>query len=1133
MKKNLKIDSSLFMIWKSKLFLTMRLTLILLLAVFQGFAFNMNAQNTKLTLRMENASIKTVLNNIEEKTDFFFLYNSKLVDVEQKVTINIQDQNIKNVLDEIFAGIDIGYEILDRQILLSNRHITVPQPAQITVRGQVSDFQKAPLPGVTVIIKGTTIGTITDSNGNYTLSNVPGNTVLQFSFVGMKTQEIPVAGKSSINVTLEEETIGLEEVVAIGYGTMKKENVTGAISTVKVGEVLGNIPTTNLTSLLAGKMAGINIQSSTGVPGISSSLSIRTNSSTSATPALFVIDGVVRTKEAFDLLDPNEVSDITILKDAASAAIYGSQSSGGVVLVATKRGKTGSPIFNYKASYAVEQRTKVPDMMSAVEGAYFTNYLHPQNADNFFYYWDQDEIDYIKTINNGYGADNLKDVWVDPTTKHHSLSVSGGTDKVRYYAGGSFVKQGGFMENLDYTKYDIRANVSIDVAKNLTVFAQLASASSKRNRGTFYESTDMNDLYRKLLVWQPDWRMETSDGQPIDNGWLGNISEFSKGSSGYNKDRGQQIEMLLNAEYKVPFAKGLKLKVQYANTFNELRNKLFLQKQNLVKVEQKGAHQHIWTDNVIGTVKSNYPDKPLLQQSSDETRSNQLNFQANYEHSFGNHNLSAILVYEQSESNGNYFLGARETFPVSIVDQFFATSSARADSYVDGSALENGRLSYIGQLGYNFKEKYFINTSLRRDGSSIFPSSKRWGYFPTISAGWIVTKESFFNVPQINFLKLRASAALSGNDNVVGWQWLDTYSPSGNAYFGVPPVVNPGISLDRITNPNITWEKSRDYNFGIDMNFLKHWSLSADYWIKHTYDILGSRIQALPSTFGFSLPAENYAKVNANGFDIELEYDNKFREFSYFVKGSFSYGTNKVMKMDYPANAPEYANPNGKPLGIITGYVFDKIIRTQKELDAIPANFTVLGLNPELGMMIYKDLSGPNGKPDGIIDSYDQTLLSKRSVPPVRYGLNLGASWKQFSLEVMFAGQTGNKRFPDGMNNWVEWNRVPTFWLDHWTPDNPNAPLPNPKTGFGPNTYNTTSDFWMKDGSFVRLKYLSVNYALPSKWMTKAGLSQVKLIFSGTNLFYLSKFKYFDPEISQMGSYPNMKTYNFGLDVSF
>lgn len=1018
----------------------------------------------------------------------------------------------------------LGFTCLGLAPVFSNAQGT------IRVKGRVIEpKENKPLSGASIQQVNGKQNAVTDENGNFEIS-VPLNSRLIISMVGYKTKTIS-ASKKEINIEMDIASISMDEVVVVGYGTQKKANVTGAISSVKIGDALNNIPATNLTALLTGRASGLNIQSYTGVPGISSNLSIRTNSSTNAAPALFVIDGVVRTKQAFDLLDPSEVSSISILKDASSAAIYGSQSSGGVVLVTTKRGKTGKPVFNYIGSTSVEKRTQVPEMMSAVDGAYFTNYLHP-NDPSFFYYWDQDEIDYIKTVNNGYGADNLKDIWVDPTTKHHSMSITGGTDNVKYFVGGSYLRQDGFLENLDYTKYGLRANVNIDVNKNLSFFAQVATSNSKRNRITFEEANDLGNLYRKLLVWQPDWRMHTSEGLPIDNGWLGNISEFTKGSSGYNTDRGQQNEMLLSAEYKVPIIKGLKLKAQYSGTFNELRNKRFIKKHDLYLIERKGAHQHIWTDKVIGTIKSNWPDKPALQQSSDEAKSYQLNLQANYERSFGNHNLSAILVYEQVERNRNDFYGGRETFPVSIVDQFFATSGARADGYVGGSSDESGRLSYIGQLGYNYNEKYFLNASLRRDGSSIFPSSKRWGNFPAVSAGWIVTKESFFNVPQISFLKVRASAAMTGNDNVVGWQWLDTYSPSGNAYFGNPPSTYPGIRLDRITNPNITWEKSRDYNIGIDISFLKHWNLNANYWFKHTYDILGSRVQALPSTFGFALPAENYAKIDAHGFDLELGYDNRVGQLDYFVKGTFSYGTNEVKQMDYPANAPAYGNPNGKPLGIVTGYVYDKIIRTQKDLDALPAGFKVFGQNPELGMLIYKDLSGPNEAPDGIIDSYDQTLLSKKLIPPVRYGLNMGASWKGIGIDIMFAGQAGNKRFPDGMLGWVEWNRVPSFWLNHWTPDNPNAPMPNPKSATGPNTYNTTTDFWMKDGGFVRLKYLNLSYALPSQWTTKAGLSAVKLIFSGTNLFYLSKFKYFDPEVGHMGSYPNMKTFNFGLSVT-
>jgi len=1119
----------------SKLTCIMKLTLILiLLNVCVAFS-STYSQQTKFTLSGQNVSIRDVLSNVESKSEFRFFFNGELINLNQRVNYNIEEGTISQLLDQVLLQNGIQYEVKDRTIILSPKPSNEPGIAdqqQRSVSGVVTDASGAALPGVSVVIKGTVQGAITGVNGSYTLTNVSPNAILIFSFVGMKTQEIAVAGKTSINIQMEEETVGIEEVVAIGYGTQKKANITGAVSSVKVDEVFRNIPTTDLTSLLSGKMSGVNITSQTGVPGVTSSLNIRAKSSFNDSPPLYVIDGTVRNKEAFDLLNANEIEDITILKDAASAAIYGSQSSGGVVLIKTKRGQSQQPEFHYSASYAVEKRTQVPELMNAVDGAYFTNSLHP-NDPSFFYYWDQDEIDYIKTINNGYGADNLKDIWVDPNTMQHSLDVSGGSEKVKYFAGGSYVDQNGFMENLTYKKYDMRVNLTVEATKNITLFAQLATASSKRNRISFEEVFDVSNLYSKLLVWQPDWRLYTTDGQPIDYGWLGNIGEFSKGKSGYNVDNIQSDDIQVSAEYRIPFIKGLKIKGQYSHNYRELRNKIFLQKQNLVTIERQGAHQHIWTDNVTGTIKSNYPDRPMLQQSSDEAKSYQLNFQMNYDRSFGSHNLSALFVYEQSESSSNNFHGGRETFPVLVMDQFFAASGARADTWSGGGEFESGRLSYIGQLMYNYKEKYFINTSLRADGSSKFSSAEQWGYFPAVSMGWIVSNESFFKNSVIDFFKLRASRALTGNDNVVGWQWLETFSPSTSAYFGNPPAVYPGIRLDRITNPDITWEKTREYNLGMDVTFLKKMHFNADYWSKHTYDILGSRIQAVPTTFGYTLPSENYAVINAHGFDFEFGYKNKIKDLSYFVNVTFSYGTNIVKKMDFPVNGNEFDNPNGKPLGIIVGYEYDKIIRTQEDLDALPEGFHVFGATPELGMMIYKDIGGIDGKPDGYIDGYDKALLSKRSIAPVSFGLNPGITWKSVSLDMMFAGKAGNKKRPDGMVGWYEWNRVPSLWLNSWSTENPDAKYPKAVREGGVRTYNVDTDFWLEDASFVRLKYLTASYALPVRLVSKMGLSSVKFVFSGTNLFTLSKFKYFDPEINQMGSYPNMKTYNLGLDIIF
>ncbi len=1124
--------------WLRKISRIMKLTtLIILIALLQCSA---RGYSQKVNLDENNSPLTKVLREIKKQTGYVFFYDSK--DVSNKnVNVHLKGASLNEALDECLKNQSLTYKIVNKAIVLQQTDAVTANKAPnlvavpvITITGQVVDDKDLPLPGVTIKVKDGKAAAITDANGKFSIDVQDNKAVLIFSFVGFVKKELPVTTNSPMLVKLETDQTGLTEVVVLGYTSQKKENITGAVSTISVNESLRDIPTSNLSALLTGQASGLNIQTYTGVPGVASNLSIRTNSSPNTAPALFVIDGVVRDKATFDLLDPSEVGDISILKDAASAAIYGSQSSGGVVLVTTKRGKAGKPVVNYIVSTDVEKRSKVPTLMSAVEGANFTDYMHP-NDPSFFYYWDPNEIAYIKTVNNGYGADNLKAVWHNPTDMHQSLSVTGGSDKVRYYVGGSYLNQNGFLANLKYNKYDLRSNVSIDVTKNLTLFGQLATGSTSQNSLYFDSNVNLSDLYNKLMVWQPDWQMYTDKGQPIDNGWLGNIGEFTNGHSGYNTNSGRTTDVLLNAVYKVPFVKGLNLKVQYANNFSEMNNRLFEQKQNLVRIKQDGAHAHIWTDTVTANVQSNAPGRPFLQESSALTKNYQLDLQANYEHSFGNHNFSGVFVYEQSESSLDSFYGGRETFPIATIDQFFATSGARADGYVGGSASQGGRLAYIGMLGYNYAEKYFFNASLRRDGSSKFSPSQRWGYFPTVSAGWIISKESFFKSNVIDFLKLRASAALSGNDNVISSQWLQTFNPSGNAYFGNPPSMSPGIALASITNPNITWEKSRDYNIGVDMNFLTHFTLSTDYWFKHTYDILGSRVQALPTSFGFALPQANYAKVDAHGIDLELGYQNNVGQVTYHVKGTFSYGTNKVIQMDYPANGAAYGNPNGKSLGFMTGYVYDRIIRTQGDLDALPSGFLIFGQKPALGMMTYKDISGPKGTPDGIIDSYDQTEIASHSAPPVRAGLNFGASWKGFSIDVLFAGQFGSKIYNTG-GGWVEWNRVPSYWLNHWTPDNQNAPMPNPVSAFGPNTYNVNSTYWLTNNSFVRLKYLNLGYSLPKQWVNKLGVSNVKVFATGTNLFYIAasnKFLDVDPELGGVNAYPVMKTFNLGLNVTF
>ena len=474
-----------------------------------------------------------------------------------------------------------------------------------------------------------------------------------------------------------------------------------------------------------------------------------------------------------------------------------------------------------------------------------------------------------------------------------------------------------------------------------------------------------------------------------------------------------------------------------------------------------------------------------------------------------------------------------------MTDQFWAASSARADTWGGGDTdWQSGRFSYIGQFSYSYADKYLLSFSFREDGSMNFAPSQRWGFFPAGSLGWVISEESFFNKSAIQFLKLRASVGLTGNDSVGGWQWQESYKSGSSAYFGSSPSKSVGITYGSVVNPNLTWEKALSYNVGADVNFLNHWTVSADYWYRNSYDILGSRQNTLPNSFSLTMPAENYGEIHAQGFDLQLGYHGNNKDFSYYGNLTMSYGWNKTIKQDYAENARWIDIPVGKSRSYITGWEFDKIIRTQEELDAFKAehpNYQHNGLSPELGMMVFKDLSGPDGKPDGIINDWDKVIL-KNSNNPVIYGLNLGGSWKGLSVDMMFSGQLGVDKWATDLAGGVEWNRMWKKWYnDSWTPENQNATLPKRISSNNTKTYETASSYWLKDASFMRLKYLTVSYNLPKNQFYNKLFDDVRFFVTGTNLFVLSSFNknYYDPEIGNGNAFPILRSVNLGVDVKF
>ncbi len=1103
-----------------------------LLTVTALLCLNAGIYAQAVSLNMNKVSVKKAMSELKNKSGYSFVYSAG--DINTNKQVNVKASQLEDAVKQILDGQEVTYEIKGKNIVVKKIVATAKQSdKKRKVSGVVKDATGEPIIGANVVVKGDeSHGVITDFDGNFTL-DVPEDGSFEVSYIGYLSQSQSIKGKSTFIINMKEDTQTLDEVVVVGYTTQKKGLLTGSVVSMKMSESVEKMATTSAADVLVGRLAGVNVGTANGIPGSDPGLSIRTGSSLNDQNVLYVIDGTVRGSGDFNNLSPNEIEDITVLKDAASAAIYGARSDGGVVLVTTKRGKIGKPTFNYSFSYGVDTRTKNVDLTDAIQtGEIYNRVYEGENKD---WFWTQEEFDYIKTINGGWGYDQLDLVWRNPTIQSHNLSVNGGSDKVKYFGGISYTEQKGFLQPLDYRKFNFRLNTTVDVTDNLQFFVGMALSDNKKSEATFEGA---GSLYSKLLRWQPDQPVYTESGQLIDYAWIANVGAEMDGHGGYVKNYFLKPQLNSHIVYKVPGVEGLSLKAAFGSNWANTRYNEFRTRYDLAVMKKEGQYNHIiHTDDasIVSYRKSTQISKDNIYKKSDWGYDYQLNFQVNYNRTFNNvHSVQGALVYERSESSGDQVYGGRETFPVYLTDQFWAASSARADTWGGGDALwKNGRASFIGQFNYSYANKYLVNFSFREDGSMNFAKDNRWGFFPAGSLGWVISEEAFFNKEKVDFLKLRFSAGLTGNDNIGGWAWQETYQSGNTAFFGKDPSKNVGIKYGDIANTALTWEKSFSYNIGVDANFLNHWNATVEYWYRNTYDILGARKQSVPTSFSLAMPKENYAEIHAQGFDFTLGYKNRWGDFDFYGNLTASYGWNKVIVEDYAADAKWIDIPVGKSRSTLKGYRFDQIIRTQEQLDKFNAehpNYSFGGIKPALGMMVYKDLGGPDGVPDGIIDSWDKDLLVAKNFP-INYGLNLGGSWKGLSIDVMFNGRIKEQKSFQNLAQGVEWNRMWTEWYDNsWTPENTGAWLP--KRVDHDKTYDQESDFWLKDASFIRLKYLNVGYTIPQK-LYKGALDRVKIFFSGNNLFCLSNFSYYDPEVGGGWDYPVMRTFNFGIDVTF
>lgn len=1014
---------------------------------------------------------------------------------------------------------------------------------QNVITGTVYDEKGGTLPGVSVLVKGTTTAAMTDALGKYSIKVPADNAVLIFSYIGYTKLELPVGGKTVLDAKLSPDSRSLNELIVVGYGTQKKETVTGSISQIK-GADLVKSPQPNLSNSLAGRFSGVIVNNRGGEPGYDgSNITIRGQATTGSNSVLVVVDGIPGQIGGLERLDPNDIESVSVLKDA-SAAIYGNRAANGVILVTTKRGKTGKPSISYSFNQGFSSPTRVPKLADAATYAQLMNEINfnstPSGGMNQSYSEAQiqkfrDGSDPILFPNTDWAKTVLKDV---TTQNQHSLSVTGGTEDVKYYVSMGMINQDGLYKNgaANYKQYNFRSNVDANVSKRLKLGLSLSGREEDRK----FPITSAGDLFRSIYRSKPIVAAYYPNGLPTRGIEGSNPAVLVTDLGGSSNNPTQVLNAILKGSYQIPGIEGLSadgfFSVDKSNVFTKAFNKPYL----LYEYQPD-------SDTYKSEIYGGNNKKATLKESQQRESLLTSNVKLNFARSFGLHNINAFVGFEQSKNNIEYFDAERFNYLSTQLPELSQGGIAATDYLNSGYSSNYTRRSIISRIAYAYDDKYLFEGQFRRDGSSIFPTGKQWGSFPSVSAGWRINKEKWFSerVKFFDELKLRASYGSLGNDNVKGFQFYDNYILINNGFVaqvpgpGASPTIQPGVGLSKLANPDITWEVSKKLDIGINATFLKNFTLEAIYFKQQRSDILSARNASLPGSSGIVnpyndkspnyiplVPSENIGKVNSEGFEGTLGYTHRGSEFNWGVSGNVTYAKSKIIFIDEASGTLGYQRETGGPLNSYLLYNSIGMFRTQADLDSYPH---VPGA--KVGDLKFQDFNG-----DGVLNADDMTRQKYGNIPQVTYGFNFNASYKNFDLSVLFAGQTQVSQYVLPESGSI--GNFYSSWADNrFSAANPNGSYPivterasNATSGGG---YRNT--FWLNNASFLRLKNVELAYNLKGEFLSKIKISGVRLFASGFNLFTITKVKDYDPEgNSESGQfYPQQRIINVGANVKF
>lgn len=1096
-----------------RLFRVMKLTILMLIIGITAVSASSYSQTAKVKLDVKNVTIAELFEKIEAQSEFYFFYkNDEVADVAN-IDLNVKNATIKEILDDVLDGSGLKYKVVDRYIVIqpsgAKENDIFPARQENAISGKVTDNNGEPLPGVTVLVKGTTRGTVTNFDGIYHLADVDAKTTLQFSFVGMLTQEIPVESQTTINITMQIDAIGIEEVVAVAYGVQKKVNLTGAVGTVESSKIEAK-PVTNVQELLQGKTPGLNITKDSGAPGSGAKINIRgTSTIGGSSGVLVIIDGVPGN---IYTVNPNDIESVSVLKDAASASIYGSRAANGVILITTKRGNREKELqVSVTSSVGITNPLHFIDFVGAEDFMKLYN-IARVNEGNDEYYTEQ----HFNDLRNGTIPEN---VWYkkifekNQVISNNHVSLSGITKSLEYNISGSYDYQSGAMPRNDYNRYIFKPDITFNATKWLSLRGNVQFTETQVN--------EPQDGYTNLVQAariSPITPIYTSEGLHMGPGGTPGghpIAVIDQGGS----DKKKYKELL----------------AIFSATINPLKN-WFIRPMYSVRSTDYWFREYTKPITLYNEDGSVYSQDAMSNQviKNESTSSSTKLFQVTTDYSYSlneKHNFSVLAGYSQEKNEYEGFWASRK-FPAFA--DIYVLDIAQEAKDNGGTAHHDAIQSAFGRLNYDFDGKYLFEANVRADGSSRFSKGHRWGTFPSFSLGWNLHKENFFteSIPFISRLKLRGSWGILGDAMKIGrYETRNLLSFNSKAYAFDGSLVGGAWSAASFKE-DISWEKAKMTNVGIDMGvWNNHIEIVFEYFNNVRDDILYRA--PVPAEYGLSAPVINALKMKNHGIEGIFAFKDKIKDFEYSFDFNFNYSKNEVLDLygSGPWVGSNTFTDEGTQLNMAYGLESIGLFQDEQDVENSADQVNVKPGNIKFKDQLTVDTNG-DGVPDeadGVINGDDRVIINDKV--PVRFGLNINMKYKGFDFAVNTYGKLNNRRYLQSYEGWAFFltTNARPMHLDTWTPDNKDASYPRITTNMTGNDRNY-NDFWLRKANYLKIQNVQLGYTLPNALNNKIGFDYARVYVSGQNLGVISNYDGFDPE---GGYYPLARTYSLGVQLKF